>query len=227
MDFELRNSWRRQYISPAALCLYAAVLPCLRAHASGRLLDIGCGNMPFREYLSALVAEYHSLDIAQKLPEVDFVSDIQDMRSLAQASYDTVLCSEVLEHIPQPNKAISEVYRILRPGGKFILSVPYLGRLHEEPFDYFRYTKYGLQFLLENHGFRVLEIVATGSLFSFLGHQISTVVVCSVWHVPILNYCAFWLNASLCTFPCYWLDRFFAIAHKLPLGYVAVAESQS
>jgi SAM-dependent methyltransferase len=224
IDLELRNSLLRQYFSPVELCLYKSVLPRLKHYASGKLLDAGCGTMPFRQYLEGCVAEYHSLDVEKRVPEVEFVADVQDMRIVSSGSYDTVFCSEVLEHIPEPKRAIAEVRRILRPGGKCIFTVPYLSRLHEEPFDYFRYTRHGLQFLLEKNGFRVLEIVSTGSLFSFLGHQLSMVAVCSVWHIPVLKYGIFWLNALLCTLPCYWLDRLPGLARKLPLGYVAIAE---
>jgi SAM-dependent methyltransferase len=224
IDLELRNSLRRQYFSPVECCLYRGVLPRLKAYASGKLLDAGCGTMPFRKYLKQLGIDYHSLDIERRVPEVDFVGDVQDMHVLPSESYDTVLSTEVLEHVPQPERMIAEMHRVLKPAGKLILTVPYLSRLHEEPFDYFRYTRYGLQFLLEKCGFRVLEIVPTGSLFSFLGHQVSLVVVCSLWHVPVVKHGVFWMNALLCTLPCYWLDRLLGIGQKLPVGYVVVAE---
>lgn len=224
IEVDLRDSDRRKYFSPVQLCLSAAVLPRLRTYASGKLLDAGCGTIPFRRYYHDLVAEYHTLDVEKRVADVNFVGDVCHMDMLAAESYDTVFSSEVLEHIPRPDLAIAEVYRVLKPQGKFILTVPYLSRLHEEPHDYFRYTCYGLQSLLERNGFRVLEIVPTGSLFSFLGHQISTAIVCPFWHIPIVRDVMFWLNAVLCTLPCYWLDRFLRIAPKMPLGYVAVAE---
>jgi hypothetical protein len=82
-----------------------------------------------------------------------------------------------------------------------------------------------LQFLLEQGGFSVVEIVATGSLFSFLGHQFSTVLVGSTWHIPFLGRMVFLLNVGLCTIPCYALDKLLLpISGKFPLGYVVVAE---
>ncbi len=224
LDVELRNSSMRKYFSPAMLCLYKEIIPRLRTHASGKLLDVGCGNTPFRKFLDNLIVEYHTLDLEPKFPEVNFVADVQDMRMVPSETYDVVLCTEVVEHVPQPAKAISEVHRILKPHGKLILTVPYLSRLHEEPFDYFRYTKHGLQFLLETSGFQILDLAPTGSLFSFLGHNVSTLTVCSLWHVPIVKHFVFCFNALLCTIPCYWLDRIIGIPNKLPLGYVAVAE---
>jgi SAM-dependent methyltransferase len=179
--------------------------------------------MPFKASVEDLVEEYRSIDIQRKIRDVDFVGDLQDMREIPSETYNVVLCTEVLEHVPQPTKLIAEVQRILKPQGKFILSVPHLSRLHEEPCDYYRFTKHGLQFLLDQNGFSVLEIVPTGSLFSFLGHQVSTVLVGSTWHIPVFSRVIFFLNAALCTLPCYALDKMLPFSAKYPLGYVALA----
>jgi SAM-dependent methyltransferase len=180
--------------------------------------------MPFKTWLEDLVDEYCSIDVEKRVPEVDFVGDLQDMKGVTDDSYDVVLCTEVLEHIPRPEKLLTEAWRVLKRGGTFILSVPHLSRLHEEPFDYYRFTKHGLKFLIEQNGFSVLEVVSTGSLFSFVGHQISTVLVGSTWHIPLVGRMVFFLNAGFCTLPCYTLDKLLPISEKFPLGYVAVAE---
>lgn len=225
VDLELRESAMRQYFSPGLLCLYRTLVPRVRRHASGKLLDAGCGSMPFKKVLENLVDEYRSIDIERKVPDVDFVGDLQDMKGISTESYNVVLCTEVLEHVQQPDKLIAEVRRVLKARGKLILSVPHLSRLHEEPYDYYRFTKHGLQFLLEQNGFSVLEIVPTGSLFSFLGHQVSTVLVGSTWHIPFLGRIVFLLNAGLCTLPCYALDKLLVpMSGKFPLGYVVVGE---
>lgn len=224
LDLELRDSHLRKYFSPALLCLYRALIPRLRDHASGKFLDAGCGAMPFKASVRDLVDEYQSIDIERKVPDVDFIGDLQDMKALAADSFDVVLCTEVLEHVPQPQKTIAEVWRVLKPQGKFILSVPHLSRLHEEPFDYYRFTKHGLQFLLEQNDFAILEIVPTGSLFSFVGHQFSTALVGLTWHIPLVGRVCFFLNAALFTMPCYALDKLLPFSSKCPLGYVAVAK---
>jgi SAM-dependent methyltransferase len=180
--------------------------------------------MPFKNVLENLVEGYCSIDIEKKVADVDFVGDLQDMTGVSTETYNVVLCTEVLEHVPQPEKVIVEVRRILKARGKFILSVPHLSRLHEEPYDFYRFTKHGLKFLLERNGFSVLEIVPTGSLFSFLGHQVSTVLVGSTWHIPFLGRIVFLLNAGLCTLLCYALDKLLPISDKFPLGYVVVAQ---
>jgi SAM-dependent methyltransferase len=224
VDTTLSTSARRRLASPALYCLYAALTPRVALHVSGPVLDAGCGTMPFRQLIADAGAQYFSMDVEQRVNDVDFVGDLQDMSAIPTESFDTVLCSEVLEHLPTPSRALSEIARILKPGGKVLLTVPYLCRLHEEPRDYFRYTSHGLRHLLETAGFVVLEIAPTGSVFSFVGHQVSSFSICSAWHVPVLRQLVFWANAVCCTFPCYWLDQISGMARKLPLGYVAVAQ---
>ena len=206
------------------LGLYAGIIPLLKTYASGKVLDAGCGTMPFYGYLKPFIEEYHSLDIQKRVPEVEFVSDLENMQSVIYEDFDVVLCTEVLEHTPHPQIVLCEIWRILKSHGKIILSVPYLSRLHEEPFDYYRFTEHGLRLLLKENGFSVLELNPTGSLFSFIGHQISTGIIGSLWHFPVIKYLAFFLNAVVCTLPCYLLDKLPFLSKKFPLGYVLVAE---
>lgn len=222
LERELRDSDRRQLFSPALLCLSRALKPRLHSSAQGRLLDAGCGTMPYRGDLPR-VTEYTSVDVETRDPRVDLVADLEDLSALDGESFDSVLCSEVLEHVRHPQRVIGELHRVLKPGGVIILSTPFLCRLHEEPHDYFRYTSHGLRILLEEAGFQIEEMLPTGSLFSFLGHQVSSIVVCSVWHVPILKDVVFWLNAVSVTLPCWALDRLLAPKERLPLGYVIIA----
>jgi SAM-dependent methyltransferase len=99
------------------------------------------------------------------------VGDAQNMSGvIASGKFDTVLLLDVLEHVPDPAKVLSEIYRVLRPGGTLILSVPHLSRLHEEPYDFYRFTKYGLTHLLEVAAFRQIVVNQCGGIFSFLGH---------------------------------------------------------
>ena len=145
------------------------------------------------------------------------------MPQVPSARYDTILCCEVLEHLPRPELALAELYRLLRPGGHLILSVPFLCRLHEEPHDYFRFTEHGLAELLSRQGFVVNAIVPTGGLFSFLGHQVSSVLMASVWRVPLLREVTMVLNAGLVVAPSRALDRLSGVVRSLPVGYVVVA----
>jgi SAM-dependent methyltransferase len=213
----------RKRLSPALFGLTEAVVPALRARAKGELLDAGCGTQPFRTMLEEQVDRYMALDIEARSEDVDFIGDIEDMVGVATASVDTVLCSEVLEHVPHPAKAAGELARVLKPGGALIVTVPFMARLHEEPHDYFRYTRHGLRRLLVEAGFEIDDIVETGSLFSFLGHQVSIVLLGLTWHRPVLRRLASAVNEVAVVRPAVLLDRVTRMSRLLPLGYVVTA----
>jgi SAM-dependent methyltransferase len=118
IELDLRYEQKARYFSPAVYCGYAINLPIALAHARDDLLDVGAGHIPFRRYLEERVNVYHTLDREKRVEDIDFVSDAQDMRSVISSDrYDTVLLLDVLEHVPDPSKVVSEIYRILRPWG--------------------------------------------------------------------------------------------------------------
>lgn len=134
----------------------------LRDHARGRLLDIGCGKQPYREMAAAYVSEYVGLDHAETrhdLAGADLVGTAYEVPA-PDSSFDTVLCTDVLEHLEEPSEAVAEAWRVLRPGGTAIYTVPLFWHLHEEPRDFYRYTKYGLEYLFNKSGFEIVEITA-------------------------------------------------------------------
>jgi SAM-dependent methyltransferase len=124
-------------------------------HASGRLLDIGCGRKPYRDLLSPFVTQHVGVDhpdSPHSLDAADVLAAAYDI-PLESASFQTVLMTEVLEHLEEPEAALREVHRLLCPGGKVILTTPFMWVLHEEPRDFFRYTPFGLHHLLSEAGF--------------------------------------------------------------------------
>ena len=128
----------------------------------GRVLDVGAGSQPFRIYLGRSVA-YTSMDINEaKSP--DIVGSVLDM-DLDPETFDAVICTEVLEHVPDPLKTLCNINRVLKPDGKLYLTAPMTWGLHYEPHDYYRYTKYGLQWLLDQSGFEVIQIGKIGGVF--------------------------------------------------------------
>ena len=128
--------------------------------ASGTLLDIGCGEKPYQSLTQGLVLAHLGLDHPGSLhskQQVDIFGTAYET-GLANNSVDTVLCTVVLEHLERPQDALHEMHRILKPGGHVILSAPLFWHLHEEPRDFYRYTKYGLAHLFTTAGFEIIEI---------------------------------------------------------------------
>jgi SAM-dependent methyltransferase len=120
-------------------------------HASReRTLDIGAQNGPYAAFFPNRV----SLDI-RRGRGVQVMGDVQAL-GIAGSTFDVVLCTEVLEHVPEPQRAIDEMYRVLKPGGMLLLTTRFLFPIHDAPHDYFRFTKYGLRHLLR--GFEILEL---------------------------------------------------------------------
>jgi SAM-dependent methyltransferase len=123
----------------------------IESHASsGRTLDIGAQNGPYAKWFPNRVA----VDI-RRGARVDLLSDAHAL-ALADASFDVVLCTEVLEHLQEPQRAIDEMYRVLKPGGTLLLTTRFLFPIHDAPHDYYRFTKYGLRYLLRK--FEILDL---------------------------------------------------------------------
>jgi SAM-dependent methyltransferase len=130
-------------------------------------LDVGCGERPYSKLFWA--ADYIGLDVqtsgrpsAMKRPEVIYDGARLPVK---QGSVDGVICTQVLEHVAQPEYFILELSRVLREDGWLVLSVPLFWQEHEVPYDFFRFTSYGMKALLERSGFEVTEIrKSTGAI---------------------------------------------------------------
>lgn len=120
-------------------------------HATtARTLDIGAQNGPY----ASLFPNRIGLDIRPG-NGVRVIGDAQAL-GIQDASVSSILCTEVLEHLPEPQRAIDEMFRVLQPGGTLLLTTRFLFPIHDAPHDYFRYTKYGLRHLLRR--FEILEL---------------------------------------------------------------------
>ena len=144
--------------------LHRAVAAAIAEHAAGDCLDCGSGRSPYRALLAERGASVTSVDVEDRSGEIDLLADIQEMPQIADSSFDTVLCTQVLEHVPRPWRAMAELARVLRPGGRLILSVPHLSAVHEAPHDFYRYTRHGLETLSAEAGLEVERIEPTGGL---------------------------------------------------------------
>jgi SAM-dependent methyltransferase len=138
------------------------------------VLDVGAGGMPYRD-LFPHVGSYVAMDIPPS-PNMDVYGDGMAL-PFRDATFDSVLCNEVLEHVPEPASLMGEVARVLRPGGVLLLSTPQTWGLHAEPYDFYRYTKYGLDYLSRKAGLEVIEITATSGLWGTFAQRIADTVV--------------------------------------------------
>ncbi len=211
--------WER---STAQWLLKRDIRDALKKHSKGKLLDAGAGTLSCRHIAKEYCADYVSLDFKKTHPQLDHVADIQAM-PLPEASFDTVLCVEVLEHVPHPQQALSEIWRVLKPNGKLVITVPHMGYLHNEPYDFYRYTKHGLHVLLEEAGFRVLSLKPCGGLLSFLQLSFATMLIGVSENVPVLREILQGIN-RLMSRGLMWLDERLDKRKIYALHYVAVAE---
>lgn len=142
--------------------------------AGGSLLDVGSAKSPYRG-LFPQVERYVSVDY----PNVNHPAEQADVYGngldlpFADQSFDTVLCTQVIEHVPEPARLLAEIARVLRPGGLLLLTAPHIWELHEEPFDFYRYTRHGLAYLLDRAGFDVGQIQPQGGFFVMIAQRLS------------------------------------------------------
>ncbi len=137
--------------------------------AHGKLLDVGCGKMPYKSIFLPKVRKYIGID--KNSDEADIRADFLKT-TIPFKSFDTILCTQVLEHAPDPQKLLAKMNKILKRGGVLILTAPFTGYMHEVPNDYYRYTKYGLQYMLKETNFKVVYIRAEGNWLASIGQEI-------------------------------------------------------
>jgi SAM-dependent methyltransferase len=135
------------------------------------LIDIGAGKSPYYSVFSKKVSRYIAVDYSESLPTTEPRSICQiagtaECVPLPSAIADVALSNQVLEHVNNPEEAAREAYRLLKPGGKFIGSVPHLSPVHLEPYDFRRYTDFGIEKLLSNAGFTKIRIDLSGGVYS-------------------------------------------------------------
>jgi SAM-dependent methyltransferase len=122
----------------------------------GIVLDVGCGEKPFKEEIERSSDRYFGVDwplTFHKQTEIDVYANISQGFPFKSESVDTMVAFQVMEHLAEPEIFLRETYRVLRKKGKIILTTPFMWGIHEAPHDYYRYTEYGLRYLLEKSGF--------------------------------------------------------------------------
>lgn len=140
-------------------------------YLKGKLIDIGCGTKPYKTLLVPYVTEHIGVDhegTFHSKSNVDLFGTAYDI-PICDNSFDSAICTAVLEHLEEPEKALRECYRILKPGGVAFYSVPFIWPVHEKPRDFFRYSNYGLEYLFKKTGFEVVELKALSGFWVTFG----------------------------------------------------------
>ncbi|QNR85309.1 class I SAM-dependent methyltransferase [Pedobacter riviphilus] len=152
-------------------------------YAHGKLLDIGCGNKPYEKQLKGKITSYTGVDIIQSSDnKVDYLCQANAI-PFQNSLYDIVISTQTIEHVEDHQGLVNEAFRLLKPNGIFILSGPLYWPLHEEPYDFFRFTKYGFQYILQKAGFEVLEIKSNGGKWALVGQAILYAIYPDIYHI--------------------------------------------
>lgn len=220
----LRNPfWNHLYLHYKSL--FRDIRNAVNGYGRGDVLDMGCGNKPY-EHLFTKHTSYTGCDVVQSSDNrVDVVCpatamDFEDNR------FDTVFSTQVLEHVDDHRQAIAEVKRVLKPGGHFILSVPFTWELHMEPHDYLRFSKYGIRFLQQHYGFEEVELVACGGKWATIGQLRLSMMLTAFRKYPgirtINKLIIHYLGVKLCINLWYSLLDKIDYDEVITMGYVAV-----
>jgi SAM-dependent methyltransferase len=141
----------------------------------GTLLDVGCGAKPYRNFFPSL-EKYIGLEYPPSSGETQYHPDIwSDGQCLPIRSEiaDAILATQVLEHLSNPNAFFHEGFRVLRPGGVLILTTNQEWGIHKAPFDFYRYTSFGLQYLARTAGFQIVSLDARGGFWVMMGQRMA------------------------------------------------------
>lgn len=201
----------------------------LKQYARGRLVDLGCGSVPlyaaYRDYVTETICVDWG-NTSHETSYLDYECDLTQKLPFRDGEFDTILLSDVLEHIPEPEALWQEMSRILAPGGILLLNVPFFFRLHEEPHDYYRYTEHALRRFAARTGFEILVLRPVGGtpeiLADLLGKHLRFIPLIGGALVAVLHALT---HAFLRTPPGRRMSE--NTGRMFPLGYFLVARKVS
>lgn len=137
----------------------------LHKYCSGDVLDLGCGKAPLYILYRTRSKSITCVDWGSSphdISHADMLCDLNNPIPLPDASFDTIILSDVLEHIYHPKELLAEIRRMLRPDGRLIMNVPFLYWLHEQPYDYYRYTRFALEKMASDSDLDIIELKEIG-----------------------------------------------------------------
>lgn len=155
--------------------LYLQIKDKSKHFKAGALLDIGCGTKPYQVLFE--VEKYIGMDYSKEGANQNSNADIVyegKQFPIKDESFEYALATEVLEHVFEPENFIKEIHRVLKEGGLLLVTVPFVWDEHEQPYDFGRYTSFGLRHLFEKNGFEVVEQHKTGNFITTIGQMTAT-----------------------------------------------------
>ena len=171
-------------ITDRIAALYDQHLP---RYARGRLIDLGCGKVPLCGAYRSLVDNVTCVDWPQSAhatSHIDLQADLSQVLPYPDESFDTIILSDVLEHVPTPEALWFEMARLLAPGGHVLLNTPFLYGVHEAPHDYARYTEHALRRFARQAGLDVTSLMPIGGSL----HVLADLLAKHLAHVPALGH---------------------------------------
>lgn len=142
----------------------------LCTHIFGDTLDFGAGNGKYKQIILPHTKKYIGFDMKAG-KDIDVVGDVLNP-PFNESSFDTIICTQVLEHVEKPWVVAEHMERILKPGGICIATAPFMVPYHADPYDFFRYTQQGIESLFKNHGFSIVESGRYGNTPAVLAEMI-------------------------------------------------------
>ncbi len=198
----------------------------LGKYVKGNLLDLGCGHVPLFDSYKDLAASITCIDwdnSEHKNPHLDVVADLNEPIPLDDNLFDTVILSDVLEHIRRPEELLNEVNRVMTKDGILFLNVPFMYWLHEEPYDYYRYTRHALDSMLEEAGFKINFIESMGGVPEVATDiYVKTIKNVPLIGIPLAKFAQWWVSLLLRTGWGKKISR--KTAEKFPIGYFIIAQ---
>ena len=198
----------------------------IASYVRGRLVDLGCGKVPlfaaYKDHITTNVCVEWG-NTSHRVDYVDLQCDLTMTLPFSDGQFDTVILSDVLEHVPQPEILWNEMARILSPNGRVLMSVPFCYWIHEEPHDYYRYTEFALRRFAKMAGFNVLVLKPVGGAPEIL----TDILAKNVLRIPSVGK---HLSASIQWFASLFLKTSLgqriseATSESFPLEYFLVAE---
>jgi SAM-dependent methyltransferase len=149
---------------------------------NSKLLDVGAGDQPYRQLFSHVRYESADFEVVNKpYGRSTYVCDVCERIPVEDQTFDYILCNQTLEHLREPQRALNEMFRVLRRGGRIFCTAPLFYEEHEVPHDYFRYTRYGLSYLFTCSGFEIEKIECLEGFFGTCGYMLESMYRYMPW----------------------------------------------